>query len=140
MMMTMNCFYGMVDRRSAFTPYFQPGPLSEILSIANLRHTRAGFEPAQNLSSDFVEWSFAVVITTTPRLFHTKTSYSLSFQQYVCAFKLKFPLDQENIVYKETDEWYSEWQRVTTNDNEWYNKWQVVQRVVQRMTTSDHFG
>ena len=28
---------------------------------------RAGFEPAQNLSSGFVEWSCAVVITTTPR-------------------------------------------------------------------------
>ena len=33
------------------------------------------------------------------------------------------------IVYKKTDEWYIEWQRVTTNDNEW-------QRVVKRMTTS----
>ena len=28
---------------------------------------RAGFEPAQNLSSGVVEWSFAVVITITPR-------------------------------------------------------------------------
>ena len=28
---------------------------------------RAGFEPAQNLSSGLVEWSSAVVITTTPR-------------------------------------------------------------------------
>ena len=28
---------------------------------------RAGFEPAQNLSSGFVERSYAVVITTTPR-------------------------------------------------------------------------
>ena len=28
--------------------------------------SRAGFEPAQNLSSGFDEWSFAVVITTTP--------------------------------------------------------------------------
>ena len=36
--MMMNCFCGMVDRRKAFTPYFQPGPLSEILTIANLRH------------------------------------------------------------------------------------------------------
>ena len=26
-----------------------------------------GFEPAQNLSSGFVEWSYAVVVTTTPR-------------------------------------------------------------------------
>ena len=35
------------------------------------------------------------------------------------------------IVYKKTDEWYIEWQRVTTSDNEWYNEW-------QRMTTSDN--
>ena len=38
-----------------------------------------------------------------------------------------------SIVYKKTDEWYIEWQRVkasgTTSDNEW-------QRVVQRVTTS----
>ena len=38
------------------------------------------------------------------------------------------------IVYKKTDEWYIEWQRMTTSDNElyneWYNEW-------QRMTTSD---
>ena len=32
-----------------------------------------GFEPAQNLSSDFVEWSCAAVITTTP--WHHKTSH-----------------------------------------------------------------
>ena len=39
MMIMMNCFCGMVDRRKAFMPYFQPEPLSEILTIANLRHT-----------------------------------------------------------------------------------------------------
>ena len=53
------------------------------------------------------------------------------------------------IVYKKTDEWYIEWQWMTTSDaksdNEWYNKWQRMtvsdnewQRVVQRMTTSDN--
>ena len=40
------------------------------------------------------------------------------------------------IAYKKTDEWYNEWQRVTTSDNEWQrvtknnNEW-------QRMTASD---
>ena len=34
---TSTCFCGMVDRRKA-EPYFQPGPLSESLTIANLRH------------------------------------------------------------------------------------------------------
>ena len=29
--------------------------------------SQAGFEPAENLSSDFVELSCAVVVTTTPR-------------------------------------------------------------------------
>ena len=33
-------------------------------------------------------------------------------------------------VYKKTEEWYIEWQRVPTNDNEW-------QRVVQRVKTSN---
>ena len=33
----MNCFCGMFDRQKAFTSYFQPGLLSEILTVANLR-------------------------------------------------------------------------------------------------------
>ena len=43
------------------------------------------------------------------------------------------------IVYKKTDEWYIEWQRVatrgTTIDNKWYNEWQ---RVVQQVIKSDN--
>ena len=49
------------------------------------------------------------------------------------------------IVYKKKDEWYIEWQLVTTNDNEWqrmttsdnkwYNEWQ---RVTASDTTSDN--
>ena len=36
--------------------YFQPGPLSEILTITNFSDTpQARFEPGQNLSSGFVE-------------------------------------------------------------------------------------
>ena len=61
----------------------------------------------------------------------------------------------DRIIYKNTDEWYNEWQRmttsdnkwqlVTTNDNEWYNEWQRVTRSGttsdyewQRVTTSDN--
>ena len=33
---------------------------------------RAGFELAQNLSSDFVEWSCAAVITTTPKRYEAR--------------------------------------------------------------------
>ena len=36
-------------------------------SLSQISNTpRAGFEPAQNLNSDFVQWSCPVVITTTP--------------------------------------------------------------------------
>ena len=51
MMMMMNCFCGMVTSSAS--------RISDTL--------RAGFEPAQNLSSGLVEWSCAVVITTTTR-------------------------------------------------------------------------
>ena len=68
MMMTMmNCFCSMVDWRKAFSlissrdhcQRSSPSRISDTLW--------AGFEPAQNLSSDFVDWSCAVVISTTPR-------------------------------------------------------------------------
>ena len=65
--MMMNCFCGMVDRRKAFSltsswDHCQRSSPSQISGTP-----RAGFEPAQNLSSGLVEWSCAVVITTTPR-------------------------------------------------------------------------
>ena len=55
MMMMMNCFCGMFDRRKAFSfissrdhrQRSSPSRISDIL--------RAAFESAQNLSSDFVE-------------------------------------------------------------------------------------
>ena len=66
MMMMMNCFCGMVDWWKALSFISSqdhclrssPSQISDTL--------QAGFEPVQNLSSDFVEWSCAVVITTTP--------------------------------------------------------------------------
>ena len=47
------------------------------------------------------------------------------------------------IVYKKTDDWIIEWQRVTTNSTTSDNKWQRVTKndnEWQRMTTSGHFG
>ena len=63
----VNCFCGMVDRRMAFSlissrdhcQKFSPSRISDT--------PRTGFELAQNLNSGFVEWSCAVVTTTTPR-------------------------------------------------------------------------
>ena len=65
--MMMNCFHIMVDRRKAFSlipsrdhsQRFSPSQISD--------KPQAGIEPGQNLSSAFVEWSCAVVVTTTPR-------------------------------------------------------------------------
>ena len=67
MIVIMNYFCGMVDQRKAFglissrdhCQRSSPSPISNM--------PQAGFEPAQNLSSGFVEWSCAVVIITTPR-------------------------------------------------------------------------
>ena len=65
MMIMMNCFYGMVDRRKAFSlissrHHYQRSSQSQIFDTP-----RAGFEPAQSLSLGLFEWSCAVVITTT---------------------------------------------------------------------------
>ena len=49
----------------------------------------------------------------------------------------------ESIVYKKTDEWYIEWQQVTTNDNEWYSEWQRLitsESKWQWVTASDISG
>ena len=67
MMMMMNCFCGMVDPPKAFSlissrDHCQRYSQSQISDTPG-----AGSEPAQNLSSDLVECSCAVVITTTPR-------------------------------------------------------------------------
>ena len=63
-MMLMNCFCAMVDRRKAFSlissrEHCQRSSPSRIYDTL-----RAGFEPAQNLSSGLVESSCAVIITT----------------------------------------------------------------------------
>ena len=41
-MMMKNYFYGMVEPQNAFTPYFESGPLSEILTITYLQHAVQG--------------------------------------------------------------------------------------------------
>ena len=62
----MNCFCDMVDRQKAFSLISSQDHCqrSSPLQISNMPW--AGFESAQNLSSGLVEWSCAVVITTTP--------------------------------------------------------------------------
>ena len=62
----MNCFCSIVDQRKAFSLISSQdhSQRSSPLWISNT--LQPGFEPAQNLSSDFAEWSCAVVITTPP--------------------------------------------------------------------------
>ena len=83
----MNCidelFLWYVDQRKAFSlissrEHFQR---SSPLRISDTSH--AGFEPEQNLSSDFTESSCAVGITTTPRCCYRKIflGYFLFFAQ-----------------------------------------------------------
>ena len=66
MMMMMNCFCGMVNQRKVFS-LISSWDHCQRSSPSRISDTpQAGFEPAQNLSSGLVEWSCAVVITTTP--------------------------------------------------------------------------
>ena len=67
MIMMMNCFCGLVDQRKAFSLISSQDHCqrSSPLQISDM--PQAGFEPAQNLSLGLVEWSCAVVITTTPQ-------------------------------------------------------------------------
>ena len=67
MVMMMNCFCSMVDRRKAFS-LISSRDHCQRSSPSRISDTPpAGFEPAQNLSSGLIEWSCAIVITTTSR-------------------------------------------------------------------------
>ena len=75
----MNCFCGMVDRRKVFSLISSRDHCKRSSPSRISGTPRAGFEPAQNLSSALVEWSWAVVIITTPRR-QTITWFSLQNQ------------------------------------------------------------
>ena len=60
MMIMMNCFCGMVDWRKTFSLIFSQDHCQR--SWPSQTTPQSGFEPAQNLSSDLVEWSFEVMI------------------------------------------------------------------------------
>ena len=62
-----NCFCGMVDLRKEFGLIFSRDHCQRSSPSRISDRARAGFEPTQNLSSGFVEWSCPIVITTTIR-------------------------------------------------------------------------
>ena len=85
MMMTMNCFGGMVDRRKAFSFISSPDHC-RISSPSRISDTpRTGYEPARNLSSGLVKWSCAVVVTTTPRRYENPKS-ALPLKRFIVHF------------------------------------------------------
>ena len=69
-MMMMNYFCGMVDRRKEFSLISSRDHCQRSSPSRNSETPQAGSEPAQSLSSGLVEWSYAVVITTTPHHFY----------------------------------------------------------------------
>ena len=71
MMMIMTYFYGMLDRRNTSSFTSSRGHSQRCSSLRISDTSQAGFEPALNLGSGLVEWSCAVVITTTTPQLHT---------------------------------------------------------------------
>ena len=81
MMMMMNWFCGMVHRRKAFSLIFSRDHCQRSSPSPILTETlQGGFEARENLSSGLVEWSCAVVITTTPR----RHIVCIKFKQCLC--------------------------------------------------------
>ena len=86
----MNFFCGMVDWRKAFSLTFSRDH-SQRFSTSWISDTpRAGFEPAPNLSSGSVKWSFSVVTTTSPRHDQVKSGPDLKKQTFNITYYLVF--------------------------------------------------
>ena len=62
----MNCYCCMVKRRKTFSLVSRRGHCQRSSTLWISDTPQAGFETAQNLSSGFDKWRFAVVIATTP--------------------------------------------------------------------------
>ena len=71
-------------------PYSSPGRLIMHSPSKTFDLMRAGIEPAQNLSSRFVEWSCAVVIITIPwrqKKFYLKKLYWTIHRNHILVFQ-----------------------------------------------------
>ena len=67
MVMMMNCFCGMADQQKAFSLISSQDHCQRSLPLRISDTPWTGFEPVPNLNSGLVEWSCAVMITTTPQ-------------------------------------------------------------------------
>ena len=68
------CFCEMIKQQRALSLISSPNHCQRFSPPQISKTPREEFEPAQNLSSGFVEWNCAVVITTKPRR-HAKFSF-----------------------------------------------------------------
>ena len=66
-LMMMNFYCGMLDQWKCVKPISRWINYGRLLPSQTSDTLRTGVEPAQNLCSGFVKWSFAVMITTIPR-------------------------------------------------------------------------
>ena len=90
MMMMMNCFRKVADWQNSFSLIFSRGHYQRSSPSRISDTSQAGFETAQNLSSHFVEWNCAAVITLchTTRLPHCTFLLGQSYLKGRCLFCL----------------------------------------------------
>ena len=93
-----------------------PNVSKSIFFIEHLQGTAIG---------TFIEYLTSLTHSLTGRII-----YHFIFFSFFDNYQHKWECFFGKIVYKMSDEWYIEWQRVITSDNEW-------QRLVQRVTTTD---
>ena len=103
MMMMMNCFCGMVDRRKVVSLISSRDHCQRSSPSSFSDTPWAGFEPAQSLSSGLVEWSCAVLITTTPRRHNVFLLQKIALSTFkqkgcqVCFFKKILNFSQNDV-------------------------------------------
>ena len=85
-------FCSMVDRRKAFSLIFSQDRCQRSSPSWISDTPRAGFEPAQNLSSCLVEWSCTAAITATPR-------------RHICSLLLRSRYAEKTIVRADVKKW-----------------------------------
>ena len=86
----LNCFCGMVGWQNMISLISSWGHCQRSSPLQIFHAPQAGFGPVQNLSSGLVEWSCAIVITTTPRhhFFFGKSGTMLIGMVFVNTWKL----------------------------------------------------
>ena len=105
MIMMMNCFCGVVDRRKVFSFIFSRDHCQRSSPPWIFDATWAWFETAQNLSPGLVEWSCAIAITTIPRhivqhmLKSSVQQCSYDFMLFVLTAKNAISLDLSSCNY-----------------------------------------